>query len=230
VLPEAHAGNQAPGLPLPKDLVSHACSTTALPSWKAGPRTPAAQRLDSSVPLAVAMAPGSPVPASNPQGLRSLPADLDPLHLQQLPKWLLEAHAPTQVDSRASTALWTPDNSSPPALLTHGNPQFATQCQEPATTHPSEVNLRLQILLFLAPGGFLPTEHGGPASPLSRTAREPSLPSQRARMPGSPLREAKVQPATLQAAPEPLSPKAHRNPVLHTAPPCRRITSLLPRT
>jgi hypothetical protein len=70
------------------------------------------------------------------QGLL-LPAGLGASSLQQLP-WLLETHTPTQVDPMASAALWTPDDSSLLALLPPRNPQFATQCQEPAATHTSE--------------------------------------------------------------------------------------------
>jgi hypothetical protein len=55
----------------------------------------------------------------------SLPANLGPLCLQQFP-WLLEAHAPVQVDPRASDTLWAPDDSSLLALLPHGYPQLAT--------------------------------------------------------------------------------------------------------
>jgi hypothetical protein len=61
--------------------------------------------------------------------------------------WLLKVHTSTQVDPRASAALWAPDNSSLLALLAHRNPQLATQCQEPATTH--QVKLRLQALQFI---------------------------------------------------------------------------------
>jgi hypothetical protein len=81
-----------------------------------------------------------------------LPAGLGLLCLQYL-LWLLEAHTLTQVDPRASTALWAPDGLSPPALLPHGHPQLATQCQDPTTTHASEPEAP-HFAILLASGGF----------------------------------------------------------------------------
>jgi hypothetical protein len=71
---------------------------------------------------------------------------------------------PPQVDPRTSTALWAPDNSSPPALLPHRNLQHAIQCQEPATTHPGEPQAP-GFAIFWLQGAFIHTEHGGPALP-----------------------------------------------------------------
>jgi hypothetical protein len=68
------------------------------------------------------------------------------------------------------------------------------------------VNTRLQASLLVP-------EHRGPASPLSLTAREPSLPCQRARMPDSPLRGGKLQPAILQVAPEAMFPQGTQKPI-----------------
>jgi hypothetical protein len=88
--------------------------------------------------------------------------------------------------------LWALEDSSLLVLLSHGYPQLATQCQKPATTHPSE-HQAWHLAILLVPGGFPPqqsmeTQH----SPLSLTAREPWLLCQRARMPESMLREGKL--------------------------------------
>jgi hypothetical protein len=68
------------------------------------------------------------------------------------------------VNPRSSTALWAPDNSSLPALLPHGKLQFVTQCQEAATTHPSEPQTP-DFAICWHQEAFLPTEHGGSALP-----------------------------------------------------------------
>jgi hypothetical protein len=51
-----------------------------------------------------------------------------------------------------------------PAPLPHGNPQLATQCQEPATTHPSDPHA-LGFTIFWHQKASFPTEHRGPALP-----------------------------------------------------------------
>jgi hypothetical protein len=66
----------------------------------------------------------------------------------------LEAHAPPQIDFRASTALRAPDNSILPALL-HSCPQLATQCQEFTATHTSEPQAP-RFAILLVPGAFQP--------------------------------------------------------------------------
>jgi hypothetical protein len=109
---------------------------------------------------------------------------LVPLCLQQLP-WVLEAHSPTQVDPRVSTALWAPDNSSLLALLTNGYPQLATQCQEPTTTHLSEPQA-LGFATLLVPGGFPPHRAWRPSLPTvpdNQTALTPPSQSKNARFP-----------------------------------------------
>jgi hypothetical protein len=155
------AGKLAPGLPLPKVMVPHSCSATVLPSWSLyptnRPRTPTAQRIGSLVPLAATVAPGSLTSKQAPglllpsgfvlpwlqqllwlleagtwQAVPWTPTGLDPPCLQPLP-WLLEVHTPTQVDPRASAALWATDDSSLP-----GHPQLATHFQEPTATHATQ--------------------------------------------------------------------------------------------
>jgi hypothetical protein len=155
-----------------------------------------------------------------------LPADLGPLCLQQLP-WLLEAHTPMQVGPRASTALWAPDNSSPPALQPHRNPQLATQCQEPATTHSSEPQAPGSAIFSLQETS-LPKSMEAQLSPPSLTAKEPvRLPRQRARTPDPHWGEESYNLPLCRQHQKPWSPKVHWRPALHAAPPCRRVTSLL---
>jgi hypothetical protein len=101
------------------------------------------------------------------------------------------SHGPKQVDPRASIALWALDDPSLLDLLPYKYPQLATQCQEPATTHPSESQAaRLPILIV--PVGFSPHRAQRP-----RTSHWPweqealTLPSKE-RMPDSPPREGKL--------------------------------------
>jgi hypothetical protein len=91
-----------------------------------------------------------------------LSRSLGSLCLQQLP-WLLESHAPTQVDPRVSAALWAPYDSSLPNLLLHGHPQLATQCQGPAATHVNETQA-LHFGILLVPGGFPPYRKQRPST------------------------------------------------------------------
>jgi hypothetical protein len=134
----------------------HACSTTILPSWSPllehRPQNSRCPRVwfspcacSSSSAFTGKQAPGLPLTAA-----------MSSLCLQQLP-WLLEAYTPTQVDPRASTALWEPDDSSPAA-----HPQLATQCQEPTTKHASSPRLHAFLFCWCQEASF-PTEHGGPA-------------------------------------------------------------------
>jgi hypothetical protein len=116
-----------------------------------------------------------------------------------------------QVDTRASAAWWAPDNSSLLALLHHRYPQLATQCQDPGTTHPSEPQAS-GLANQLAPGGFPPTEHGGPAPstvPDSKRALTPPSKNKNARFP---TEERKAKTATLQAAPEAPFPQGTQEP------------------
>jgi hypothetical protein len=86
-----------------------------------------------------------------------------------------------QVGPRASAALWAPEDSSLLILM----PQLVTQCQEPATTHTSE-SQAVGLAILLAPGGFLTTEHGGPALstvPDSKRALAPLSKSKNTRFP-----------------------------------------------
>jgi hypothetical protein len=157
----------------------HACSTTTLPSW-------------------------SPCLESRPQNSCSLKAWV-PLHLQQLlwlrvaqhqpaslrahavcklgyptsaaPAVALEAHIPMQVDPRASTALWAPDNSSLPVLLPLRYPQLATQCQGDCHHTPK-----------WTPDSRL----CGARRLTSPQSMEAQLTRQRVKMPDSPLREGKL--------------------------------------
>jgi hypothetical protein len=110
---------------------------------------------------------------------------------------------------QAAAAWWTPDDSSPPALLPHGYSQLATQCQKPATIHPSESQAP-GLVNLLVPGGFPSHRALRPSTPpLSLTAREPLLPPRRARIPDSPPKGGKIEPATLQWYQKLCSPKAH---------------------
>jgi hypothetical protein len=92
-----------------------------------------------------------------------LPAGSVLLNWKQLP-WLLEAHTQMQIDHRASAAWWAPDDSSPLALLPHRYPQLATQCQEPATTHPCEPQAA-GLANLLAPGGIPSHQAQRPSTP-----------------------------------------------------------------
>jgi hypothetical protein len=74
--------------------------------------------------------------------------------LQQLP-WLLEDHAPTQVNPKAPFALWAPDNSSPLVCCSTGIPQLATQYQDSIATHASELQAS-HFAILLMPAGFPP--------------------------------------------------------------------------
>jgi hypothetical protein len=75
------------------------------------------------------------------------------------------------------------------------------------------MNLRLQALLFFGTRSLpFPHEMEAKHSPLSLTAREPLLPSQRARVPDSTLRGGKLKPATLQVAPEALLHQGTQKP------------------
>jgi hypothetical protein len=90
-----------------------------------------------------------------------------------------------QVDPRTSAALWAPDDSSPMALLPHGHPTLATQCQEPITTHLREPQAP-GFLFCWCPEASLPTEHGIPALPTvpdSKRALTPPSKSEGARFP-----------------------------------------------
>jgi hypothetical protein len=118
-----------------------------------------------------------------------LPANLGPLCLQLL-LLLLEAHDPMQVDPRDSTALWTTDDSSLQALLPYRYPQLATQCQELATTHLSELQAQALLFCWCQEASHL-TEHGGPALPIVSDNWKLLLPHQSERMPDSPLRTGK---------------------------------------
>jgi hypothetical protein len=112
----ACASKQAPGQLLPEGL-NPPCSTIVLSKWS---------------PCLGKQAPEHP-----------LSEGFVFLWLQQL-LWLFEAstwqagprtpsaHAPTQVDPRASVALWAPDNSSPPALLP---PQAPSTCYSVLRAH-----------------------------------------------------------------------------------------------
>jgi hypothetical protein len=157
-LPEALVGNQAPGFLLPQGLVPPCLQHYCTTLLEPMPRMQAPDLL--------------------------LPEGLVPPYLQQLP-WLLEAHAPTQIEPRSSTALWAPDDSSSPVLLPHWNPQLATQCQEPATTHPSEPQAP-GFAIFWHQEASLLTEHRGPALPTvpdSKRTLAPPPKSKNARFP-----------------------------------------------
>jgi hypothetical protein len=134
-LPEACVGNWATKLPLP-----------------AGSVLPSEQQPHTTVLLEAC--------AGNQALVYTLPAGSVILSQQQL-LWLLEAHTPMQIDTRASTACWAPDDSSPTALLPSGYPQPATQCQEPATTHLS--GPQAPGLANLLARSFLPHVHRVPA-------------------------------------------------------------------
>jgi hypothetical protein len=71
---------------------------------------------------------------------------------------LLAAHAPTQVDPRASAALRAPDDSSLPALLPHRHPQLATVPVAHSHTHKWAPGSTLLVIRGLPPH----TEHRGP--------------------------------------------------------------------
>jgi hypothetical protein len=139
------------------------CCSSGAHIWKAGPRIPAFQRLGSSVVAATTLAPASPAPTSSPQGSHCLQTwILCAMCLQQL-LWLLEAHTQMKADPRASAALWTPDNSSPLALLPHRYSQFSTQYQEPTTTHLSG-HQSPSFALLLAPEIFPPHKAWRPST------------------------------------------------------------------
>jgi hypothetical protein len=91
-----------------------------------------------------------------------------------------QSPCPMQINCRASTVLWAPDDSSPLTLLPHRSPQFVIQWQETATTHPTETQA-LGFGIFWCQEAFISTKHGGPALPTIGDSREPSLPHERAR-------------------------------------------------
>jgi hypothetical protein len=62
---------------------------------------------------------------------------------------------PNTSEPRAFAGLCASDDSSPLALLPHGHPQLATQCQEPTATQASEHQAQCFAIL-LVPGGFPP--------------------------------------------------------------------------
>jgi hypothetical protein len=111
------------------------------------------------------------------------------------------------------------DDSSLLALLPQGYPQHATQCQEPATTQPSEPQAP-DLLYFGTRRLPSPQSTEAHHSLLSLTATEPPLPLQRTRTPNSILRKD----ITCHSAGD------TRSPVLHTAPPCRKVTFLLSKS
>jgi hypothetical protein len=134
---------------------------------------------------------------------------------------------PMQADPRASVALWAPDDSSPPDLLSHRYPQLATQFQEPVTIHLSETQAP-GFAIPLMPGGFLPHRAQRPnIPPLTLSVREPLLPCQRVRMTDSSQRYGSYTLVFCRQHQKPCSTKEHRCPALHAAPPCRRVTFLL---
>jgi hypothetical protein len=132
-----------------------------------------------------------------------------------------------QVDPRASATLWAPDNSIPLALLTHGYPQHATQCQEPASTHLSEPQTP-GFATLLVPGGFPPHRAWRPSTSHSSWQQESIC---------SPIKEQECQIPhwgeesynllLYRQHQKSYFPKPHRSPELYPAPPCRTVTSLL---
>jgi hypothetical protein len=122
------AYSQQAGPACPQAWFSCACSTTLPDSWK-------------------------PTPGKQAPALPLTTGFVLPCLQQQL--WLLEALAPAQVDPRTSTALGAPEDSSPLALVHHGHPQLATQCEKPAAACASEPKPP-HFAILLVPGGFLP--------------------------------------------------------------------------
>jgi hypothetical protein len=109
-LPKVHTRNPALRPQLTKGL---------FPPWqKQVPWLQVAQRQQASLKTLNACRPGSPT---------STAAVVSPWNL-----------LPNGNRPGAPSALWEPDNSSPLALMPHGYPQLATQCQESAATHLSE--------------------------------------------------------------------------------------------
>jgi hypothetical protein len=132
-LPEACAGNQTPKLPPPTGLVHRQqCHRTVCPEDHGGNQALECQ----------------------------LPAGFVVLTQQQL-LWLLEAHTPTQVDSKVSAAWWAPDTSNPLAMLSHRYPQFAIQCQSLPPCEPQAPSLAN----LLVPRGFHPHRSWKPSTP-----------------------------------------------------------------
>jgi hypothetical protein len=125
-----------------------------------------------------------------------------------------------QVDPRASAALWAPDDSSPLALLPHGYPQLATQCQEPTTTHISDPHASGFAILLV-------TEHGGPALPTVPDSKSHSSCIKEQECQISPRGEESYNLLLCRWHQKPRFPNVHRSPALHAAPPCRRAMSLL---
>jgi hypothetical protein len=176
-LSEAHVGNQAPEFPLTKAWSPHACNALHYPpgtqTWKAGPRIPPFKAL---VPSCLQQLLWLWAVQCQQASLRACIAyKLGSLTLAAA-ALALGSPSPMQVDPRALSALWTPDDSSSLPLLPYRYPQLVTQCQEPATTHLSEPQAP-----DFASGTRRPafpqnmeTQH----SPLFLTPRDPSLPHQ----------------------------------------------------
>jgi hypothetical protein len=166
-------------------------------------------RLGSSIPAAVAKAPGS---------LRACSAC-------KLGSW-----KPTPNASRPQGlhCLMSTRRFKPTTLLPQRYPQLATQCQEPATIYLSE----LQALLFYwCQEASFPIEHRGPellTVPDSKRACAPcQVKEWEHQIPH--WGEGNYNLLLCRQHKKPCSPKVHRSPALHAAPPCRRVTSLLSR-
>jgi hypothetical protein len=102
----------------PKPAVEPRTKALISPGGRSGPKTPATCWLGSPK-WATGHRIALPMAHAGNQVLEGpLPAGSVCLSWQQL-QWLLEAHAPMQLDPRATTGWWSPGNSSPwPCCLT----------------------------------------------------------------------------------------------------------------
>jgi hypothetical protein len=104
----------------------------------------------------------------------ALPADLVPLHLQQL-LWLQEVHAPVQVAHAPGPPMPCGQQMVQAHQLSCSMGTLNLLLRARSLPPHAPVGIRLQALLFYG------TRR--PSLPLFLTSREPSLPHQRARMP-----------------------------------------------
>jgi hypothetical protein len=140
-LPEALAGNQAPGLPLPEGLVppclQHYCTTLLEPM--PGKQVPELPLPDSLVPSHLQQLRWLQVPQCQQKSLSALAACRLGFPMPAAATVAPGSPHPMQIDSRVSAALWAPDNSSWLALLPHRYPQLATLCHKPKWTPGSRL-------------------------------------------------------------------------------------------
>jgi hypothetical protein len=189
-----------------------------------GSRTPAAHKLGSHIPAAATVA---PVAWCQQACLRVITACRLGSHVPAADAVVPGSPHPMQVDSRASTALWAPDNSSLLALLPSCYPQLAIQWQDPTTTHLREPHAPI---IHSAGTRRLSspqtTETSAlPTVPDIKRALAPPSKGKSARFPTE--RKKAVTRYSADGTRNPVFPKLHRSPVFHNAPPCRRVSSLL---